>query len=171
MAITKRFKYEYADSRIQATTDTKGLISGVLSGNRVALSRAITLAESTNAKHQEQAELLLERILTERQKAGTGIGSFRIGISGPPGAGKSTLIEALGIMLIEQGHRVAVLAVDPSSSRTHGSILGDKTRMPELAVNAHAYVRPSPSRGTLGTLTRVDHEPNYTKHRRRCTAY
>ncbi len=116
----------------------------VLSGNRAALARAITAVESTRADHSKQAIALIEELLPH-----TG-GAQRIGISGTPGVGKSTFIEALGDHLTAQGRRVAVLAVDPSSTRTGGSILGDRTRMPVLSRNPDAYIRSSPSKGNLG---------------------
>jgi LAO/AO transport system kinase len=111
---------------------------------RRAIAKAITLLESTRADHREQADALLTQLLPHTGK------SFRLGISGVPGVGKSTFIEALGLALIAQGHRVAVLAIDPSSSLSGGSILGDKTRMEQLSVQPQAYIRPSPSSGTLG---------------------
>ena len=132
---------------------TSKLAQGIAGGDRASLSRAITLVESTRRDHNEQAELLMDCVLGERgrkSKAATELPTFRLGIAGPPGAGKSTFIEALGLMLINRGHRVAVLAVDPSSHRTGGSILGDKTRMMELSRQDGAYVRPSPTRGMLG---------------------
>lgn len=119
-------------------------VRGILAGNRVLLSRAITLVESEHAGHQVLAAEVLDGCLPH-----TG-GAFRIGITGTPGAGKSTFIEALGRRLLEEGRRVAVLAVDPSSSLSSGSILGDKTRMPVLATHANAFVRPSPAGQTLG---------------------
>jgi LAO/AO transport system kinase len=120
------------------------LAAGVRAGDRRALARAITLIESRRADHRIAGEALLAKLLPA---AG---GAIRMGISGAPGAGKSTFIEALGLMLVAAGHRVAVLAVDPSSARSGGSILGDKTRMEELARHPHAFIRPSPSGGTLG---------------------
>ena len=111
---------------------------------RRAVAKAITLLESTRADHRAQADALLTELLPHTGK------SFRLGISGVPGVGKSTFIEALGLALIEQGHRVAVLAIDPSSTVSGGSILGDKTRMEKLSVHPQAYIRPSPSSGTLG---------------------
>jgi LAO/AO transport system kinase len=111
---------------------------------RRAMAKAITLLESTRADHRAQADALLTDLLAHTGK------SFRLGISGVPGVGKSTFIEALGLALIAQGHRVAVLAIDPSSSVSGGSILGDKTRMEHLSVHAQAYIRPSPASGTLG---------------------
>ena len=131
---------------------TAALVDGVLRGDRRDLARAITLVESTRTDHREEAAQLLDALLPN-----TG-GSVRVGISGPPGVGKSTFIEALGLRLVEQGHRVAVLAVDPSSSRSGGSILGDKTRMDELARHSNAYIRPSPSGGALGGVTRRTRE-------------
>ena len=112
------------------------LKQGVISGDRAALARAITLAESRRADDQEQAQELIAELLPR-----TG-GARRVGLTGVPGAGKSTVIEALGLWLIERGHRVAVLVIDPSSSRTGGSILGDKTRMQQLSMNENAYIRP-----------------------------
>ena len=128
------------------------LAEQVLSGDRRALARAITTVESTRVDHRDEAAALLTELLPH-----TG-GAVRIGISGAPGSGKSTFIEAFGLRLIEQGHRVAVLAVDPSSTRTGGSILGDKTRMGELARADAAFVRPSPTAGTLGGVARRTRE-------------
>ena len=124
----------------------------VIDGDRRALARAITLAESTRDDHRADAEQLLADVLPHTGDA------VRIGISGAPGAGKSTFIEALGLHIVEQGHRVAVLAVDPSSSRSGGSILGDKTRMEELTRSPNAFVRPSPTGGTLGGVARRTRE-------------
>ncbi len=120
------------------------LAAGVLAGKRRALAKAITLAESTRPDHEESAQRVLESILPHTGKA------IRIGISGAPGVGKSTFIEALGMHLIEQGKRVAVLAVDPSSAQSGGSILGDKTRMERLSLREEAFIRPTPSSGKLG---------------------
>jgi LAO/AO transport system kinase len=128
------------------------LAERVAAGDRRALARAITLVESTRADHRAEARALLEELLPR-----TG-GSMRIGISGAPGAGKSTFIEALGIHAIDGGHQVAVLAVDPSSSRSGGSVLGDKTRMAELGRRPEAYIRPTPSGGTLGGVARRTRE-------------
>src|SRR5262249_30975884 len=111
---------------------------------RRAIAKAITLLESTRADHRAAADALLTELLPHTGR------SLRLGISGVPGVGKSTFIEALGMMLIERGHRVAVLAVDPSSSVSGGAILGDKTRMERLSMDERAYIRPSPSSGTLG---------------------
>ena len=111
---------------------------------RRAIAKAITQLESTRADHRARADALLTELLPHTGK------SFRLGISGVPGVGKSTFVEALGLALIAQGHRVAVLAIDPSSSVSGGSILGDKTRMEKLSVHPQAYIRPSPSSGTLG---------------------
>jgi LAO/AO transport system kinase len=119
-------------------------VEALLAGNRAALARAITLIESKRPDHRAAARDLLDRVMPK-----TG-GAIRVGITGVPGVGKSTAIDSLGTRLIAQGHRVAVLAVDPSSSRTGGAILGDKTRMTRLAFSEAAFVRPSPSSGTLG---------------------
>jgi LAO/AO transport system kinase len=135
-----------------ANTVVDGLATAIRSGDRAALPRAITLLESTRADHREQAQQLLLALLPESGN------SHRVGITGVPGVGKSTTIEALGMHLIEQGHRVAVLAVDPSSTRTGGSILGDKTRMSQLAVHPDAYIRPSPTSGTLGGVAKATRE-------------
>jgi LAO/AO transport system kinase len=120
------------------------LIAGVTAGDRGALARAITLAESRLPADQDRAQDLLIRMAPRTGRA------VRLGLTGVPGAGKSTTIEALGLRLLELGHRVAVLVVDPSSARTGGSILGDKTRMPRLSVAEGAFIRPSPSAGVLG---------------------
>ena len=124
--------------------DPASLAAGIRAGDRAVLARAITLIESTRTDHRQTAHQLVQELLPATGKA------IRLGITGAPGAGKSTTIDALGSYLTGQGHKVAVLAVDPSSSRTGGSILGDKTRMARLAVDPHAYIRPSPSSGTLG---------------------
>ncbi len=129
--------------------DPAELAAGVLAGNRSALARAITLVESSKPDHRDAARELLATLTPH---AG---GAVRVGISGVPGVGKSTFIEALGSWLIEQGQRVGVLAVDPSSVRTGGSVLGDKTRMARLAASPAAYIRPSPSAGTLGGVARA----------------
>jgi LAO/AO transport system kinase len=126
--------------------------AGVRSADRATLAKAITLVESTRADHREQAQELLVQLLP---LAG---GAQRIGISGVPGVGKSTFIDAFGSMLTAAGHRVAVLAVDPSSNRTGGSILGDKTRMNRLANDPAAYIRPSPTSGTLGGVATATRE-------------
>ena len=132
--------------------DLAHLVEGVLSGDRRLLARAITLVESSRpADHARSRELLREL----RPHTGK---SVRVGITGVPGAGKSTLIDALGVKLIEAGHKVAVLAVDPSSTRTGGSILGDRTRMAALAVSDQAFIRPSPSGGHLGGVARATRE-------------
>ena len=128
------------------------LAAEVAEGKRSAIGRAITLVESTRADHRRQAQELLTLLLPRTGNA------RRVGISGVPGAGKSTLINALGKNLTAAGHRVAVLAVDPSSTRTGGSILGDKTRMPELAVDDNAFIRPSPTSGQLGGVARATRE-------------
>jgi LAO/AO transport system kinase len=124
--------------------DLGKLIRGVRAGERSVLARAITLIESKRGDHQHQARQLVQELLPFTGKAA------RVGITGAPGVGKSTTIDALGIFLTAKGHRVAVLAVDPSSARTGGSILGDKTRMARLACDERAFIRPSPAAGTLG---------------------
>jgi LAO/AO transport system kinase len=126
--------------------------AGVRAGERAAVGRAITLVESSRAEHQRQARALLAELAPFTGRA------QRVGITGVPGAGKSTLIDALGANLIAAGHRVAVLAVDPSSARSGGSILGDKTRMTRLATAEAAFVRPSPSVGTLGGVAAATRE-------------
>lgn len=128
------------------------LASRLVDGNRSALARAITLVESTRSDHRSEADALLSEVMARTGDA------VRVGISGAPGAGKSTLIEVLGLRLVEAGRRVAVLAVDPSSTRTGGSILGDKTRMEELVRRPEAFVRPSPTGGTLGGVARRTRE-------------
>ncbi|MCF8606859.1 methylmalonyl Co-A mutase-associated GTPase MeaB [Gordonia sp. HY442] len=132
--------------------DVDALAAGVLAGRRADLARAITLVESTRPDHRDAAQRLLLQVTPHAGK------SFRVGITGVPGVGKSTTIEALGMHLISQGHRVAVLAVDPSSTRTRGSILGDKTRMGQLSAAPEAYVRPSPTSGNLGGVTKATRE-------------
>jgi LAO/AO transport system kinase len=124
--------------------DIKRLAHGVRAGDRTVLSRAITLVESKRTDHRAHAAALTQALLPATGKA------VRVGITGSPGVGKSTIIDALGSMLTRQGHKVAVLAVDPSSRRTGGSILADKTRMAHLANDANAFIRPSPASGTLG---------------------
>ena len=132
--------------------DIACLSASIKAGDRTALAQAITLIESKRRDHQAQAQDLLQSLLSSTGKA------RRIGITGVPGVGKSTLIDTLGSNLTAQGHKVAVLAVDPSSQRTGGSILGDKTRMERLSVDRAAFIRPSPSSGTLGGVTRKTRE-------------
>ena len=133
-------------------TDQSDLVDAIRDGNRQALAKAITLVESTRSDHRRMAAELLGDLST-----GTG-SAIRIGVSGVPGVGKSTFIESFGCYVIEQGHRVAVLTIDPTSARTGGSILGDKTRMPELSQRADAYIRPSPTSGALGGVSRHTRE-------------
>ena len=141
-----------SSASIAAPPWLEGILGPSGTPQRRAMAKAITLLESTRADHRVQADALLSALLPHTAK------SFRLGISGVPGVGKSTFIEALGLYLIDQGHRVAVLAVDPSSSVSGGSILGDKTRMERLSVNPQAYIRPSPSSGTLGGVAEKTRE-------------
>ena len=139
------------DGGVKAAT-VRELAAAVRAGDRAAIARAITLVESRRADHREQSQQLLVALLPHAGNA------QRVGITGVPGVGKSTFIDTLGTNLIADGHRVAVLAVDPSSSRSGGSILGDKTRMTRLAVDPNAFVRPSPSAGTLGGVAKATRE-------------
>jgi LAO/AO transport system kinase len=139
-------------SKVERESADQKLVAGVLARQPRALARAITLVESTRRDHQLRAAALLEALLPH-----TG-GSIRIGITGAPGAGKSTFIESLGLYLLERGHRLAVLAVDPSSSLSGGSILGDKTRMEQLARHPNTFIRPSPSGGSLGGVAQKTRE-------------
>ena len=126
--------------------------NGVLNGDRRSLAQAITLAESTRTDHRAEAEALIAELLPKSGR------SVRVGISGAPGVGKSSFIEAFGLHLAEQGHRVAVLAVDPSSRISGGSILGDKTRMEKLSRHPSAFIRPSPAGNSLGGVARRTRE-------------
>lgn len=126
------------------------LATALVAGERRALSKAITLVESTQPASREAADELLSLVLPQRDASRC----LRLGISGPPGTGKSTLIESLGLELASRRHRLAVLAVDPSSHRSGGSVLGDKTRMPQLSANPAAFIRPSPAQGVLGGVAR-----------------
>ena len=131
---------------------TDDYVEGILSGNITVLSQAITLVESHNPDHYDQAQQIIERCLPHAGK------SIRLGITGVPGAGKSTFIEAVGNMVVGMGHKLAVLAIDPSSERSGGSILGDKTRMESISGNPDIYIRPSPSAGSLGGVARKTRE-------------
>lgn len=142
--------YPATGKRPELTVDE--YVDGVLSGNRSILARAITLVESNAERHQEKAQEMLTRLLPHAGQ------TIRVGITGVPGAGKSSVIETLGLRLCERGHKLAVLAVDPTSSITGGSILGDKTRMEQLSRNRGAYIRPSPSGGVLGGVARKSRE-------------
>ena len=139
-----------------AVEEVSGLADKLRGGDRRALARAITLIESTREEHAGEAESLLEALLPASGN------SVRIGISGVPGVGKSTFIERFGLHLVEAGHKVAVLAVDPSSKVSGGSILGDKTRMEELSRHPQAFIRPSPAGGTLGGVARRTREAMLT---------
>ncbi len=149
MAPRKRADHPSASRAAPSVDD---YVDGVLAGNRAMLARAITLTESRKPEHQKMAEAMLLRLLPHCGNA------HRVGITGVPGVGKSTFIDALGTRLTSHGHRVAVLAVDPTSSRTGGSILGDKTRMDRLSRDERAFIRPSPTAGTLGGVTRRTRE-------------
>jgi LAO/AO transport system kinase len=132
--------------------DTQDFIDGVLAKNRRIVAKTITLIESSLPSHQKKAKVIIDALLPYAGKA------VRIGITGVPGVGKSTYIESFGMQLVNQGHRVAVLAVDPSSSKSGGSIMGDKTRMEKLSLESQAFIRPSPSGGTLGGVARRTRE-------------
>jgi LAO/AO transport system kinase len=132
--------------------ETQDFISGVLANDRRTIAKTITLIESALPAHQEQANIIVDALLPHAGRA------VRIGITGVPGVGKSTYIESFGLHLVNQGHRVAVLAVDPSSSKSGGSIMGDKTRMEKLSLEPRAFIRPSPSGGTLGGVARKTRE-------------
>ncbi len=136
----------------ERSPSVKDYADGVIGGDRAMLARAITLIESAKPEHAQAAQELLQQLLPFTGKA------HRVGITGVPGVGKSTMIDRLGLNLVEQGHRVAVLAVDPTSTRSGGSILGDKTRMANLAQRREAYIRPSPTSGTLGGVARRTRE-------------
>ena len=134
------------------TVEIDASVNGLLNGNRRILAKTITLIESSLSSHQVLAQAILDRLLPHTGKA------VRLGITGVPGVGKSSFIESLGMLLVEKGHRVAVLAVDPSSTRSGGSILADKTRMERLSADSRAFIRPSPSGGTLGGVARKTRE-------------
>ncbi len=137
---------------ISRETDAAGYVKGILEGNRALLSKAITMVESSLPRHQQLAQEIIAGCVPHSGK------SVRVGITGVPGVGKSTFIEALGKYLTSRGNKIAVLAIDPSSRRTKGSILGDKTRMEDLANDPNAYIRPSSSAGTLGGVARNTRE-------------
>lgn len=139
-------------ARINNLQPPEFFINGILKGDIAVLSRAITLIESTNENHRKLAQQILEGVV---KRSGN---SFRLGITGVPGVGKSTFIESFGKEIIANGHKLAVLAIDPSSNKSKGSILGDKTRMEELSVMKNVYVRPSPSSGTLGGVAKATYE-------------
>lgn len=139
-------------SRIKKEFSSQYYLDGIHEGNRTILSQAITIVESNKPRHQVIANQILEKCISESGN------SFRIGITGVPGAGKSTFIETFGLHLVSQGKKIAVLAIDPSSEKSKGSILGDKTRMEQLATNKNAYIRPSPSSGSLGGVARKTKE-------------
>ncbi|XP_036972613.1 methylmalonic aciduria type A protein, mitochondrial isoform X4 [Acanthopagrus latus] len=138
------------------------LYEGLIGGQRASLAESITLVETQHPRKKELAQVLLQRVLAYRREQESQNGgkpvAFRVGLSGPPGAGKSSFIEVVGKMLTSRGHKVSVLAVDPSSCTTGGSLLGDKTRMTELSRDMNAFIRPSPASGTLGGVTRTTNE-------------
>lgn len=142
----------YFKRKARPKLSTDDYVNGILAGNVSVLSQAITLTESNNPDHYAQAQEIIERCLPH------GGQSIRIGITGVPGAGKSTFIEAVGGMVTKQSHRLAVLAIDPSSERSGGSILGDKTRMESISANPDVFIRPSPSAGSLGGVARKTRE-------------
>lgn len=149
--ITVDIKSKIGDFKTRSLTSEE-LVNGIKMGDRAILAKAITLVESTLPKHREQSKEILRMIIPN-------IGnSIRLGITGVPGAGKSTFIEAFGTFLTSIGHKVAILAIDPSSSRNKGSILGDKTRMEKLSIDPNAFIRPSPSAGSLGGVARKTYE-------------
>ena len=149
---TPILQYSITPSLMMNWKNPQTYVDGVLDRNRRVLAKTITLIESAHPEHQVLARTILDRLLSR-----TGH-SIRLGITGVPGVGKSTLIERFGMMLIEKGHRVAVLAVDPSSSRSGGSVMADKTRMEKLSVEENAFIRPSPSGNTLGGVARKTRE-------------
>ncbi|XP_071359196.1 methylmalonic aciduria type A protein, mitochondrial isoform X3 [Trachinotus anak] len=138
------------------------LYDGLIGGQRASLAESITLVETQHPRKKELAQVLLQRVLAYRTEQESRNGgrpvAFRVGLSGPPGAGKSSFIEVVGKMLTGRGHKVSVLAVDPSSCTTGGSLMGDKTRMTELSRDMNAFIRPSPTSGTLGGVTRTTNE-------------
>ena len=150
--ITNTSSIKTIQKKRRTQPSTEDLVSEILNGNITALSRAITLIESSNPKHLDKANAILKLCLPHANK------SMRIGITGVPGVGKSTFIEAMGMHLTSNGNKVAVLAVDPSSSLSKGSILGDKTRMEDLVKNDNAFIRPSPSGTSLGGVARKTRE-------------
>lgn len=143
---------EHFKRKQQPLLSADEFVKEILTGNRVVLSKAITLIESVNPVHHSLAQEVIEKCLPFSGK------SLRIGITGVPGVGKSTFIEAIGVHVTSLGHQLAVLAIDPSSNRTKGSILGDKTRMEELSTDQNAFIRPSPSAGSLGGVARKTKE-------------
>ncbi len=142
----------YLKKRTRRSFSVNEYVDGILAGNITMLSQAVTLVESSKPEHQDTAQAIIEKCLPHSGN------SIRVGITGVPGAGKSTSIDAFGMYLLEQGQKLAVLAIDPSSERSKGSILGDKTRMEKLSVEKNAFIRPSPSAGSLGGVARKTRE-------------
>lgn len=139
-------------TKLSSNKEPRFFIDGLLKGDVAILSRAITLVESQNKTHQVLAQQIIDGIIDHTGK------SFRLGVTGVPGVGKSTFIESFGKEVVSHAHKLAVLAIDPSSTKSKGSILGDKTRMEELSVMKNVYIRPSPSSGTLGGVTKATYE-------------
>ena len=155
--LSKSLHYLANEDRIKISDlskNTRKLYEGLIRGDRACLAKSITLVESTHPGKREDARKLIGLASNYSNAAGLETKTFRLGLSGPPGAGKSTFIEAMGMKLTSEGHKVAVLAVDPSSGNQGGSLLGDKTRMEELTRNPNAYIRPSPNSCHLGGVTR-----------------
>jgi len=143
----------YLTKRLRSNSySVAAYVDGILSGDRVILSQAVTLVESSRPEHQEIAQTIIEQCLPHAGNA------VRVGITGVPGAGKSTSIDVFGMHLLEKGHKLAVLAIDPSSERSRGSILGDKTRMEKLSMEKNVFIRPSPAAGSLGGVARKTRE-------------
>ncbi len=153
MKKSNNIKNKIKEARQKKILSVDEYIKGIQQGDRMILGKAITLIESTKKEHQLLAKQIIERCLSLRSKQ-----SFRLGITGVPGVGKSTFIEALGMYLIQQGKKIAVLAIDPTSNTTQGSILGDKTRMQELSIHENAFIRPSPAGDALGGVARKTRE-------------
>ncbi|XP_060782521.1 methylmalonic aciduria type A protein, mitochondrial [Neoarius graeffei] len=155
-------RHNVSDLTVRERTVLERLYDGLVRGQRSSLAECITLVETQHPRKKELAQVLLQRVLSYRQEceriAGGKPVAFRVGLSGPPGAGKSSFIEVLGKLLTGKGHKVSVLAVDPSSCTTGGSLMGDKTRMTELSRDMNAFIRPSPASGTLGGVTRTTNE-------------
>ncbi|KAI4893946.1 hypothetical protein NFI96_018676 [Prochilodus magdalenae] len=162
ISVEKAFTHHGSELTDRESRLLDRLYNGLVGGQRASLAESITLVETQHPRKKELAQVLLQRVLAFRQEqerlSGGKPVAFRVGLSGPPGAGKSSFIEVLGKMLTGKGHKVSVLAVDPSSCTTGGSLMGDKTRMTELSRDMNAFIRPSPTSGTLGGVTRTTNE-------------